>query len=87
MNRKTAGGKNNFEVIKMKNSKKYKPPIPHNGKKVNDWETLRPYVEMAAPPRGENFEGKGSMKIDPQWGFGYQAELSGNNSTFSPKEK
>lgn len=70
----------------MENSDK-KTPVPHNGKKVNDWETLRPYVEKAAPPEsripGRNAK---SGKIDPQWGFGYQAELSGNNSTFSPDE-
>ena len=72
----------------MSNSKKYKPPIPHNGKKVNDWETLRPYVEMAAPPlRDDNISEGKSAKIDPKWGFGYQAELSGNNSTFSPEEE
>ena len=72
----------------MSKSKKYKPPMPHNGKKVNDWETLRPYVEMAAPPRVDNISDKTeeSVKIDPKWGFGYQAELSGNNSTFSPDE-
>lgn len=62
-------------------------PIPHNGKKVNDWETLRPYVEMAAPPERDNMAGKDNVKIDPKWGFGYQAELSGNNTTFSPDEK
>ena len=33
----------------------------------------------------KNSEGK--AVIDPNWGFGYQAELSGNNSTFSPEEK
>lgn len=69
--------------------KKQKTPIPHHGRKVNDWETLRPYVEMAAPPLRDNIAGEGeaSAKIDPKWGFGYQAELSGNNSTFSPDEK
>lgn len=67
--------------------KKQKTPIPHNGKKVNDWETLRPYVEMAAPPLRDNISEGGTAKIDPKWGFGYQAELSGNNSTFSPDEK
>lgn len=67
--------------------KKQKTPIPHHGKKVNDWETLRPYVEMSAPPLKDNISGENSTKIDPQWGFGYQAELSGNNSTFSPDEK
>lgn len=73
----------------MNNSKKSKVPIPHNGKKVNDWETLRPYVEMAAPPLRDNISenGEESQKIDPKWGFGYQAELSGNNSTFSPESK
>ena len=72
----------------MSKAKKYNPPVPHNGRKVNDWETLRPYVEMAAPPRGDNISDKaGSEKIDPKWGFGYQAELSGNNSTFSLDEK
>ena len=25
--------------------------MPKNGRKVNDWETLRPYVEKAAPPK------------------------------------
>jgi hypothetical protein len=69
--------------------KKQKTPIPHHGKKVNDWETLRPYVEMAAPPLRDNIAGEGetNAKIDPKWGFGYQAELSGNNSTFSPEDK
>ena len=63
-----------------------KQPLPHNGKKVNDWETLRPYVEMAKPPEiGEDKKDK--VKIEPKWGFGYQAEVSGNNSTFSPDEK
>ena len=62
--------------------------MPHNGKKVNDWETLRPYVEMAAPPlRDDNISEGRNAKIDPKWGFGYQAELSGNNSTFSPEEE
>ena len=69
----------------MYNSRKQKTPIPHNGKKVNDWETLRPYVEMAAPPRQDNLSE--SMKIDPNWGFGYQAEVSGNNSTNGPGEE
>ena len=67
----------------MSKQKRYDPPMPHNGKRVNDWETLRPYVEMAAPPK----ENEGGAKIDPKWGFGYQAELSGNNSTFSPEDK
>ena len=67
-------------------SKKQKTPIPHHGRKVNDWETLRPYVEMAAPPLKDNISEGNSQKIDPKWGFGYQAELSGNNSTFSPDE-
>ncbi len=72
----------------MDNSKGHKMPVPHNGEKVNDWETLRPYVEMAAPPMQENIADENSgMKIDPKWGFGYQAELSGNNSTFSPDEE
>ncbi len=72
----------------MSKSKKYKPPMPHNGKKVNDWETLRPYVEMAAPPLRDNIADKGaeSTKIDPKWRSGYQAELSANNSTFSPEK-
>ncbi len=72
----------------MEKSNNYKPPMPHNGKKVNDWETLRPYVEMAAPPYRDNIADEGgNMTIDPKWGFGYQAELSGNNSTFSPDEE
>lgn len=72
----------------MDSSKGHKMPVPHNGTKVNDWETLRPYVEMSAPPRGGNIsEAESGMKIDPKWGFGYQAELSGNNSTFSPDEE
>ena len=72
----------------MDSSKEHKMPVPHNGKKVNDWETLRPYVEMSAPPRGDNIsDAENSMKMDPKWGFGYQAELSGNNSTFSPDEE
>lgn len=66
-----------------------KIPMPHNGKKVNDWKTLRPYVEEAAPPLAENISSKmeESTKIDPKWGFGYQAEVSGANSTNDPKEK
>ena len=72
----------------MDSSKEHKMPVPHNGKKVNDWETLRPYVEMSAPPRGDNMsDAENGMEIDPKWGFGYQAELSGNNSTFSPDEE
>ncbi len=73
----------------MNNSKGYKAPMPHNGKKVNDWETLRPYVEMAAPPLQETISSKMEEvnKIEPKWGFGYQAEVSGNNSTNSPDEK
>lgn len=69
----------------MYNSKKKKTPVPHNGKRVNDWETLRPYVEMSAPAR-EKSASEG-IKIDPQWGFGYQAELSGNNSTTNPNNR
>lgn len=34
----------------MKNSENSKTPMLKNGKKVNDWETLRPYVEAAKPP-------------------------------------
>ncbi len=65
--------------------KNRKMPLPHNGRRVNDMETLRPYIENALPPL-ENNDGDGE-KIDPKWGFGYQAELSGNNSTFSPNEE
>lgn len=73
----------------MDNSQNKKTPIPHHGRKVNDWETLRPYVEEGAPPLDNNISGKGAenIKIDPKWGFGYSAELSGNNSTFDPKEE
>ncbi|MBE6882215.1 MAG: hypothetical protein IJD62_06990 [Oscillospiraceae bacterium] len=73
----------------MNNSKGYKPPIPHNGKKVNDWETLRPYVEMAAPPLTETIASKTEeiAKINPKWGFGYQAEVSGANSTNDPNKQ
>ncbi|MBR3952479.1 MAG: hypothetical protein IKJ82_02545 [Oscillospiraceae bacterium] len=72
----------------MNSSKGHKMPVPHNGKKVNDWETLRPYVEMSAPPKEDNIsERNGEAIIDPKWGFGYQAEFSGNNSTFSPDEE
>ena len=60
--------------------------MPHNGKRVNDWETLRPYVERNGTSLLKNITEKGT-KIDPKWGFGYQAELSGNNTTFSPDEK
>lgn len=38
----------------MKGSKAYKAPMPKNGKKVNDWPTLRPYVEGAVHSAGEN---------------------------------
>ena len=73
----------------MNNSKGHKMPIPHNGKKVNDWQTLRPYVEMAAPPSAETISSKMEEvnKIEPKWCFGYQAEVSGANSTNDPKEK
>ena len=71
----------------MDGSKGHKMPVPHNGTKVNDWETLRPYVEMSAPPRQDNISGEGGELNASGWGFGYQAELSGNNSTFSPKEE
>ena len=72
----------------MNNSQKSKVPVPHHGRRVNNWETLRPYVEMAAPPKQDNIaDGGENAKIDPKWGFGYQAELSENNSTFSPEEK
>ena len=77
-------------MIILKDSNNGKTPVPHGGRKVNDWETLRPYVENGTPPVKENIsdeEGGESMKIDPKWGFGYQAELSGNNSTFSPDEE
>lgn len=41
----------------MNNSNNQKTPIPHNGKKVNDWNTLRPYVEAAQPPSDVYIEG------------------------------
>lgn len=72
----------------MYNSKKQKTPIPHNGKKVNDWETLRPYVETSTSPKDESVGRNAEKgKIDPMWGFGYQAELSGNNSTTNPNNR
>lgn len=77
-------------MIVLENSNNGKTPVPHGGRKVNDWETLRPYVEKGAPPFKNNIsdeKGEGKAIIDPNWGFGYQAELSGNNSTFSPDEE
>ncbi len=41
----------------MDNSKNKKPRLPHNGVKVNDWETLRPYAEAAKPPEDVYIEG------------------------------
>ncbi len=39
----------------MDNSKN--PKMPHGGVKVNDWETLKPYVEDAKPPKDVYIEG------------------------------
>ena len=59
-------------------NQQHKQPMPKNGQKVNDWETLRPYVEEAAPPTAEDIaesiSGK-TAKLNPKWGFGYSAEI------------
>lgn len=63
-------------------------PLPHNGRRVNNIEILRPYIETeVSVPKENKLDGEKGEKIEPKWGFGYQAELSGNNSTFSPDEE
>lgn len=59
----------------MNNKNEQKTPIPHNGKKVNDWETLRPYVEEAAPPSDAYIEGLSNRgaAFGPEWDKGYNA--------------
>ena len=62
-------GKNIPEVIFMDDSQNREQPMPKNGKKVNDWETLRPYVEEAAPPSNvylENLSDSGT-EFGPNW--------------------
>ncbi len=62
----------------MENSKEHKPLMPKNGRKVNDWETLRPYVEKAAPPKDvylENIPSGGARFFsEPNTGYNKTGE-------------
>ena len=64
--------------------------MPKNGRKVNDWETLRPYVEEAAPPKDVYLHdvpsGGAGFFSEPNSGFNKTGEEPFLNN-IAPKEE